>query len=100
MLAAGLSTLFVMDKKQAYIGGTFLFIFLILALCSMGGWCFPSYAPFGEYWSTGPVMWPGYMFGGGFGGGAVIIEDNDVNVNNYNDYDGGEAGDVGEGGEM
>jgi len=94
MLAAGLSTLFVMDKKQAYVGGTFLFIFLILVLCSMGGWCYPNYyyyAPFGDYWSFGPAGYP-YGFGPTFGyglGPEVIIEDNNFE---YNTGDGGGDG--------
>jgi hypothetical protein len=35
--------MFMMDKSQAYVGGTFLGLFLLLLLCSLGGWPFCGY---------------------------------------------------------
>jgi hypothetical protein len=43
LLSAGLSAMFMMDRKQAYVGGTFLGLFLLLLLCSVGGWPFCGY---------------------------------------------------------
>ena len=99
LLGSGLSTIFVMDKRQAYVGGTFLFIFLILLLCSMGGWCFPDtyyYAPMGGYW--GPTSPYSYYPMDPFGSNMMVDDQTTIINNNNNDNDNDSYNNMGDGG--
>jgi len=85
----------MMDKKQAYVGGTILVLCFFFVVCSLGSCCAPHvfyYAPFGGYWG-------GYGGGGdlalGMATGMLMGEAMDgpdiVEVNNYGDG-GGDGG--------
>lgn len=53
-LAAGVSTLSLMDRTKAYVGGFFLFLFCLLLLCACG--CFtPFYVSFSSYSYFHPI---------------------------------------------